>query len=63
MNEIKELLDELIEVAIDSIYNNEKLIDAVTKYCWNMNSKLIKRGFNEEQAFQLTKVMLTQSYK
>ena len=62
MNQMKELLDELIEAAISSIFENTKLIDAITTYSWEINLKLLKKGFSVEQAFEITKILLAHGY-
>ena len=62
MNEMKDLLDELIDAAIGSIFENTRLIDGVTTYSWKINSKLIENGFSDSEAFELTKILLAHSY-
>ena len=62
MNEIKELLNELTDAAIDGIFKNEKLINAITTYCWDINLKLIENGFSDSEAFELTKILIVSGY-
>ena len=62
MNGMKDLLDELIDAAIGSIFENKKLVDSVTTYAWDINSKLIENGFSNSEAFELTKILLAHGY-
>lgn len=62
MNEMKELLNELTNAAIDGVFKNEKLTEAVTRYCKDIHSSLILKGFSSEQAFELTKILINQGY-
>lgn len=62
MNEIKELLNELTDAAIDGIFKNEKLINAITTYCWDIHLKLIENGFSDSEAFELTKILIVNGY-
>ena len=62
MNEIKELLNELIDAAIEGVFKNEKLTKTVTRYCKDIHSSLILRGFSSDEAFELTKILINHSY-
>lgn len=62
MNEMKDLLNKLTDAVIDGIYKNEKLTEAVTRYCKDIHSNLILKGFSSEEAFQLTKILINQGY-
>lgn len=62
MNGIKELLNELTDAAIDGIFKNEKLINAVATYCWDINLKLVENGFSNSEAFELTKILILNGY-
>ena len=62
MNEMKEIINELADAIIESIFKNEKLIGAVTKYSRDIYSSLVLKGFNSEEAFQLTKILINQGY-
>ena len=62
MNEMNGLLKELTDAAIDGIFKNEKLTEAVTRYCKDIHSSLILKGFSSEEAFQLTKILINQGY-
>ena len=62
MNEMKDLLNELTNAAIDGIFKNEKLTEAVTRYCKDIHSNLILKGFSSNEAFELTKILMNQGY-
>lgn len=62
MNEMKNLLNELIDAAINGIFKNEKLTEAITQYCKDIHSSLILKGFSSEQAFEITKILINRGY-
>ena len=62
MNELETLILAMLQDAKDEAKKENKGIEKATKATYDIYKSFVDAGFNEEQAFELTKILLRKEF-